>query len=203
MFDALMSNAMRKLKLAMIFLLACASNADAFNSVYLMGEGLGGEMSCSDWKRARGNEKAVLMSWVYGFITGYDAAIHPGPSDGSLDGQAIANLIDGLCKEHPDGDLITVAKSIAEHLEKEVTGEVNPPIILKKSAAASPQLGDATPLVNAVKRAYPDWDAEKGINIPLNGTGDPIVYFYTPRGHMGCHIAGPPPRLVRCRAVKD
>jgi hypothetical protein len=203
----LWSNAMKKLKFAMIFLLACASNADAFNSVFLTGKGLGGEMSCSDWNRARGrgNETAVLkqVSWVFGFITGYDAAIRPGPSDGFLDGEAIANLIVGLCKEHPDGDLVTVAKSIAEQLEKEVTGEVNPPIILKKSAAASIQFGNATPLVNAVKRAYPDWDAEKGINIPLTGTGDPIVYFYTPRGHMGCHIAGPPPRLVRCRAVKD
>jgi hypothetical protein len=135
MFDALMSNAMKELKFAMIFLVACASNADAFNSVYLRGKGLGGEMSCSDWNRARGNEKAVLMSWVFGFITGYDAAIHPDPSDGFLDGQAIVNFIVSLCKEHPDGDVITVAKSIAEHLEKEVTGEVNPPIILKKSAA--------------------------------------------------------------------
>ena len=152
MFDALMSNAMKKLKLAMILSVACASNADAFNSVYLRGKGLGGEMFCSDWNRARGNETAVLMSWVFGFITGYDAAIRPDPSDGSLDGQAIENLVVSLCKEHPDGDLITVAKSIAGHLEREVTGEVNPPIILKKSAPAT----DESTLSNG-----------KNINIPI------------------------------------
>ena len=37
-----------------------------------------------------------------------------------------------LCNEHPEGDLVRVAKSIAGDLEREVTGEVKPPIILNK-----------------------------------------------------------------------
>jgi len=37
-----------------------------------------------------------------------------------------------LRNEHPEGDLAGVAKSIAGYLEREVTGGVNPPIILNK-----------------------------------------------------------------------
>ena len=96
-------------------------------------------MSCSDWNRVTNStERKAMMQWVFGFITGYDAAIRPDPSDGSLNGQPIVNFIERLCKEHPEGDLITVAKSIAGYLEKEVTGEVNPPIILNKSAETDP-----------------------------------------------------------------
>jgi hypothetical protein len=62
---------------------------------------------------------------------------------------------------------------------------------------------NAQPLVDAVKRAYPDWDTAKGIQVPLDGTGDPVVNFYTPRGHISCRIGGPPPRLVHCRSLKD
>jgi hypothetical protein len=39
------------------------------------------------------------MQWIFGFITGYDAAIRPDPSDGSLNGQPVVNLIERLCKE--------------------------------------------------------------------------------------------------------
>ena len=112
--------------------------ANAFNSIYLEGKGFG--MTCADWNRVTNtpSERGAMIQWIFGFITGYDAAIRPDPSDGSLNGQPIVNLIGSLCKEHPEGDLITVAKSIAGYLEKEVTGEVNPPIILNKSVGTDP-----------------------------------------------------------------
>jgi hypothetical protein len=64
--------------------------------------------------------------------------------------------------------------------------------------------GAFQPIVDAVNRAYPDWYTAKSIALPsISGTGPDDVSFYTPRGHIGCHIAGPPPRLVRCRSLKD
>jgi hypothetical protein len=100
-------------------------------------------MTCSDWNRAShskrdGGEGAAMLQWVLGFITGYDVAIRPDPSEGGLNGQAIADLVVRLCKEHPDGNLVTVAKSIAEYLQKEIKGEVDHPIILKKAAGTDP-----------------------------------------------------------------
>ena len=128
---------MKKILIAAIILMAQAPSAHTFNYLYLEGKGVGGKMTCSDWTRVKSKSQAdgaAMIQWVFGFITGYDAAIRPDPSDGSLDGQAIVNLIDRLCKEHPDGNLVTVAKSIAEYLQKEVRGEVDHPIILNEAA---------------------------------------------------------------------
>jgi hypothetical protein len=130
---------MKTLFAAIIFI-ASASHAYAFSSVYLMGKGVGGEMSCSDWNRAKIShaEKAAMMQWVFGFTSGYDTAVRPDPADDTLNAPPIVNLIERLCKEHPEGDLVKVAKSIAEYLEKEATGEVSPAIILNKSAETDP-----------------------------------------------------------------
>jgi hypothetical protein len=91
---------MKTFKVAIIVLMACASSADAFNYIYLEGKGVGGKMSCSDWNRVtNSSERSAMMQWIFGFITGYDAAIRPDPSDGSLNGQPVVNLIERLCKE--------------------------------------------------------------------------------------------------------
>jgi hypothetical protein len=131
---------MKKALFVAFVLMAYAPNADAFNYIFLEGKGVGGKMACSDWNRisnSRG-ERAAMIQWVFGFITGYDVAIRPDPSDGSLNGQPIVDLIVKLCKEHPDSDLTSVAKSIAVYLEKEVKGEVDQPIILNLAAGTNP-----------------------------------------------------------------
>jgi hypothetical protein len=50
-----------------IALMAYAPNANAFNFIYLEGKGVGGKMSCSDWKRVTktrsGGEGAAMMQW--------------------------------------------------------------------------------------------------------------------------------------------
>ena len=74
---------------------------------------------------------------------------------------------------------------------------------LEEWQRAHPNARPFSPLVDAVQRAYPDWNSDKGIQVPLSGSGPDDVSFYTPRGHIGCRIAGPPPRLVRCRSLKD
>jgi hypothetical protein len=78
-----------------------------------------------------------MTQWIFGFITGYDAAIRPNPSDGSFNGQPIANLIVDACKKNPKADLVSVAKYIATYIQKEINGEVNQPIILNRGSAVA------------------------------------------------------------------
>jgi hypothetical protein len=57
-------------------------------------EKLGGGMMCSDWNRpTNSSETAAMTQWIFGFITGYDAAIRPNPSDGSLNALTHARKI--------------------------------------------------------------------------------------------------------------
>jgi len=137
---------MRTFKITMCVcaaMMAYATNADAYNYIFLRGKGVGGEMLCSDWNRhLMQSERAAIIQWVFGFITGYDAAIRPNLSDGGLNGEQIGNLIGNLCKQHPDADLVSIAKYIAEYIQKEIKGEVNPPIILDKGAAAAAEHTD-------------------------------------------------------------
>ena len=88
-------------------------------------------MMRSDWNRntSRG-ERAAMTQWVFGFVTGYDVAIRPNPSDGAFSGQPITNHIVELCKKNPKADLVSVAKYIATYIQKEINGEISPPIFL-------------------------------------------------------------------------
>jgi hypothetical protein len=114
-----------------VALVSYASESNAFNYIFL--NGVGGEMMCSDWQRAiNPGEKAVIAQWVFGFITGYDAAIRPKLSEGSLNGEQIAYLIVDFCKREPGSDLPSAAKYIAAQIQKEINGEINPPIILNR-----------------------------------------------------------------------
>ena len=110
-----------------VALVSYAPESNAFNYIFL------GEMMCSDWERAiNPGEKAAKAQWVFGFITGYDAAIRPKLSEGSLNGEHIAYLIDDFCKQAPEADLPSAAKYIAAYIQKEINGEINPPIILNR-----------------------------------------------------------------------
>ena len=86
-------------------------------------------MMRSDWNRntSRG-ERAAMTQWVFGFVTGYDVAIRPNPSDGAFSGPT--NHIVELCKKNPKADLVSVAKYIATYIQKEINGEISPPIFL-------------------------------------------------------------------------
>jgi hypothetical protein len=90
---------------------------------------------CSDWDRPTNESGSVAMTQWLGFITGYDAAIRPNLSDGSLNGEPIANLIVDTCKKNPKADLVSVAKYIATYIQKEISGEVSQPIILNRGSA--------------------------------------------------------------------
>jgi hypothetical protein len=122
-------------------LIACATNSDAFNYIYLQGKGVGGEMSCSDWNKRNitSAERSAMMQWIFGFISGYDAAIRPNPSNGGLNGQPIGNLIIDQCKKYPKADLVSVANNIAEYVQREINGEVSQPIVLNRGAGPPPQ----------------------------------------------------------------
>jgi hypothetical protein len=116
-----------------IVVMSCATNLNAYNYIFLKGNGAGGEMMCSDWNAH--NETVAITQWIFGFITGYDVAIRPKLSDGSFNGQPIANLIDDICKQNPKADLVSVAKYIATYIQNEINGEVNQPIILNRGSA--------------------------------------------------------------------
>jgi hypothetical protein len=121
--------------------IACATNSDAFNYIYLRGKGVGGEMSCSDWNRTiTSGERAAMTQWIFGFISGYDAAIRPNLSNGGLNGQSIGNLIIDQCKKYPKGNLLSVAQNIAVYIQKEINGEVSQPIIVDRSAGIAARL---------------------------------------------------------------
>ena len=93
-----------------IVLMSCATNLNAYNYIFLKGKGAGGEMMCSNWNRPTNHSETLAMTqWIFGFITGYDAAIRPNPSDGGFNGQPIANLIVDVCKKTPKADLVSVA----------------------------------------------------------------------------------------------
>ena len=97
-------------------------------------------MMRSDWNRntSRG-ERAAMTQWVFGFVTGYDTAIRPNPSDGYFNGRAIANEIVEVCKQNPRADLVSVAKYIATYIQKEINGEISPPIIVNTGSGAAPE----------------------------------------------------------------
>ena len=111
---------------ACIALATYTTNVNAYNYIFLMGKGVGGEMMCSDWR-------------VFGFVTGYDTAIRPNLSDGYFNGQAIANQIVEVCKENPRADLVSVAKHIATYIQKEINGEISAPIIVNTGSGATPE----------------------------------------------------------------
>src|SRR5262245_26960686 len=117
---------------------ACATNSDAFNFIYLRGKGVGGEMSCSDWnnRNMSSGERAAMLQWIFGFISGYDAAIRPNKSNGGLNGTPIGDLIFDRCKKYPKADLVSVSQTIAEYVQREINREVSQPIILDRDAAA-------------------------------------------------------------------
>jgi hypothetical protein len=56
--------------------------------------------------------------------------------------EAIRRVIGNLCKQHPDADLVSIAKYIAEYIHKEITGEVSPPTILNKAASTAAEHTD-------------------------------------------------------------
>jgi hypothetical protein len=118
------------------------TNLNAYNYIFLKGKGVGGEMMCSDWIRAsktNPSETAAMTQWVFGFVTGYDTAIRPNPSDGYFNGRAIANEIVEVCKQNPRADLVSVAKYIATYIQKEINGEISPPIIVNTGSGAAPE----------------------------------------------------------------
>jgi hypothetical protein len=84
----------KSMKVVRTIIVACAvlgtytTNLNAYNYIFLKGKGVGGEMMCSDWNRATNrSEGAAMTQWVFGFVTGYNAAIRPNPSDGYFNGQ--------------------------------------------------------------------------------------------------------------------
>jgi hypothetical protein len=116
------------------------TNLNAYNYIFLKGKGAGGEMMCSDWSRATNpSETAAMTQWVFGFITGYDAATRPGPSEGYFNGQPLANNIVESCKKNPKADLVSVAKYIATYIQKEINGEVSPPVIWNRGSGVAPE----------------------------------------------------------------
>ena len=117
-----------------------ATTVEAYNYITLLGKDVGGNMLCSDWNHqpSRG-QRAAMVQWVFGFVTGYDAAIRPGPSKGGLNGPPLGNSIDSLCKQYPNADLASIANNISEYIQKEIDGEVSSPIILNREALAPPK----------------------------------------------------------------
>jgi hypothetical protein len=136
-----------------IAFMTLGTNSNAFNYIFLKGKGRGGEMMCSDWNRPTNKSERVAMTqWILGFITGYDAAIRPNPSDGSLNGQPIANLIVDMCKKNPKADLVSAAKYIATYIQREISGEVSQPIILNRGSARAEPDPDRWLIVKDVSR---------------------------------------------------
>jgi hypothetical protein len=119
-------------------IVAHARSADAYNYIFLRGKDVGGEMLCSDWNRhLMRQERATMIQWVLGFVTGYDAAIRRNLNAGGLNGEPIINFIGDLCKQNPDADLVSIAKHIAKYMQDEIKGDVSPPTILNPEAAAA------------------------------------------------------------------
>jgi hypothetical protein len=112
-----------------IAFMTLATNSNAYNYIFLRGEGMGGEMMCSDLTNE--SDRVAVMQWIFGFITGYDAAIRPNPSEGGLNGQPLADLIVDTCKKNQKADLVSVAKYIATYIQREISGEVSQPIKLR------------------------------------------------------------------------
>lgn len=88
----------RLVGLTAILLLSVASAA-AFTV-----RGIGGS-SCRDWNN--GKDWNVKVQWMLGFISGAEAIMRPGITDGtsSVNNDLVIQAITSYCREHPSADI--------------------------------------------------------------------------------------------------
>ena len=117
------------------------TNLNAYNYIFMKGKGVGGEMMCSDWSRATNPSEttAMIFSGFSDLLLDMMLLLVRTPAMASFNGQPLANRIVELCKKNPKADLVSVANYIATYIQKEINGEVSPPIIWSTGLGVAPK----------------------------------------------------------------
>lgn len=86
-----------------------------------------GATSCAEWTSIRASQndppgmrtmrEIVPISWLLGFLTGLNAADDGGNALGAIDGETIADWMDGYCANHAKKDLYDGGKALYKKLK--------------------------------------------------------------------------------------